>query len=77
MIPLWMFPLAIATGNTFVLKPSERVPSCAQRLVELMWVPLGLRVVGCGWRVKGLGVFMRETSPRVHVGALRFGELSI
>ena len=38
MIPLWMFPLAIATGNTFVLKPSERVPSCAQRLVELMCV---------------------------------------
>jgi malonate-semialdehyde dehydrogenase (acetylating)/methylmalonate-semialdehyde dehydrogenase len=26
MIPLWMFPLAVACGNTFVLKPSERVP---------------------------------------------------
>ena len=36
MIPLWMFPLAITTGNTFVLKPSERVPSTAQRLVELL-----------------------------------------
>jgi len=36
MIPLWMFPLAIACGNTFILKPSERVPSCAQRLVELI-----------------------------------------
>ena len=36
MIPLWMFPLALAAGNTFVLKPSERVPSTAQRLVELM-----------------------------------------
>lgn len=35
MIPLWMFPMAIACGNTFVLKPSERDPSCSQRLVEL------------------------------------------
>mmetsp|Transcript_5343 Transcript_5343/g.12916 ORF Transcript_5343/g.12916 Transcript_5343/m.12916 type:complete len:522 (-) Transcript_5343:189-1754(-) len=35
MIPLWMFPLAIATGNTFVLKPSERVPSTMVRLCEL------------------------------------------
>jgi len=26
MIPMWMFPLAIASGNTYVLKPSERVP---------------------------------------------------
>ncbi len=35
MIPLWMFPMAIACGNTFVLKPSEKDPSCALRLVEL------------------------------------------
>jgi malonate-semialdehyde dehydrogenase (acetylating)/methylmalonate-semialdehyde dehydrogenase len=35
MIPLWMFPLAIACGNTFILKPSERDPSCPLRLVEL------------------------------------------
>ena len=35
MIPLWMFPLAIACGNTFVLKPSEQVPLTAMRLVEL------------------------------------------
>jgi len=35
MVPLWMFPLAVACGNTFVLKPSERDPSCARRLVEL------------------------------------------
>lgn len=35
MIPLWMFPMAIACGNTFVLKPSEKDPSCAVRLVEL------------------------------------------
>lgn len=35
MIPLWMFPLAIACGNTFVLKPSEQDPMTPQRLVEL------------------------------------------
>lgn len=35
MIPLWMFPMAIACGNTFVLKPSERDPSCGFRLVQL------------------------------------------
>lgn len=35
MIPLWMFPLAITCGNTFILKPSERDPSCPLRLVEL------------------------------------------
>lgn len=35
MIPLWMFPLAIACGNTFILKPSEQDPMTPQRLVEL------------------------------------------
>lgn len=35
MIPLWMFPMAIACGNTFVLKPSEKDPSCSIRLAEL------------------------------------------
>jgi len=35
MVPCWMFPLAIACGNTFVMKPSERTPLCANRLVEL------------------------------------------
>ena len=35
MVPLWMFPIAIACGNTFILKPSEKVPSCALRLGEL------------------------------------------
>ena len=35
MIPLWMFPMAIACGNTFILKPSEKNPSCALRIVEL------------------------------------------
>lgn len=35
MVPLWMFPIAVATGNTFVLKPSERDPSTAMRIAEL------------------------------------------
>ncbi|WP_394145538.1 CoA-acylating methylmalonate-semialdehyde dehydrogenase [Vibrio atypicus] len=35
MIPLWMFPLAIAAGNTFILKPSEQVPLTAMRLAQL------------------------------------------
>ncbi|VDL83527.1 unnamed protein product [Nippostrongylus brasiliensis] len=35
MIPLWMFPLAIATGNTMVLKPSEQDPGACMMLVEL------------------------------------------
>jgi len=35
MVPMWMFPVAIACGNTFVLKPSERVPSTSMRLAEL------------------------------------------
>jgi len=35
MVPLWMWPMAIACGNTFVLKPSEKVPLSAVREVEL------------------------------------------
>jgi malonate-semialdehyde dehydrogenase (acetylating)/methylmalonate-semialdehyde dehydrogenase len=35
MVPCWMFPLAIACGNTFILKPSERTPLLANRLGEL------------------------------------------
>ncbi len=36
MVPMWMFPLSIICGNTFILKPSEKVPSTALRLAELM-----------------------------------------
>jgi malonate-semialdehyde dehydrogenase (acetylating) / methylmalonate-semialdehyde dehydrogenase len=36
MVPMWMFPIAIACGNTFVLKPSEKDPGCPLRLAELM-----------------------------------------
>jgi malonate-semialdehyde dehydrogenase (acetylating)/methylmalonate-semialdehyde dehydrogenase len=36
MVPMWMFPLALAAGNTFVLKPSERDPSASLLLAELL-----------------------------------------
>jgi malonate-semialdehyde dehydrogenase (acetylating)/methylmalonate-semialdehyde dehydrogenase len=36
MVPMWMFPMAIACGNTFVLKPSEKDPSCSMKLAELL-----------------------------------------
>ncbi len=36
MVPMWMFPLALACGNTFVLKPSEKVPLTVVMLVELL-----------------------------------------
>jgi len=35
MVPMWMFPIAIACGNTFVLKPSEKNPSCSIKLAQL------------------------------------------
>jgi malonate-semialdehyde dehydrogenase (acetylating)/methylmalonate-semialdehyde dehydrogenase len=36
MVPMWMFPFAIATGNTFLLKPSEKVPMTPTRTAELL-----------------------------------------
>ncbi len=36
MVPMWMFPIALACGNTFVLKPSEKDPSCSLMLAELL-----------------------------------------
>jgi len=36
MVPMWMFPVAIACGNSFILKPSEKDPSISLRLAELM-----------------------------------------
>jgi len=37
MVPMWMFPVSIACGNTFILKPSEKDPSCSIRLAELLF----------------------------------------
>jgi malonate-semialdehyde dehydrogenase (acetylating)/methylmalonate-semialdehyde dehydrogenase len=36
MVPLWMFPVALVCGNSFILKPSERDPSCSNLLAELL-----------------------------------------
>ncbi len=36
MVPMWMYPIALACGNTFVLKPSEKVPLCVMRTIELL-----------------------------------------
>jgi malonate-semialdehyde dehydrogenase (acetylating)/methylmalonate-semialdehyde dehydrogenase len=41
MVPMWMFPVAIACGNTFVLKPSERDPSASMLIAEV-WAEAGL-----------------------------------
>jgi len=36
MVPMWMFPVALACGNTFILKPSERVPTTSLRMAALL-----------------------------------------
>ncbi|QIR15306.1 CoA-acylating methylmalonate-semialdehyde dehydrogenase [Shewanella aestuarii] len=36
MVPMWMFPIAIACGNTFIMKPSEKDPSSVMRIAELL-----------------------------------------
>src|SRR3954470_9669273 len=59
MVPMWMFPVAIACGNTFILKPSERDPSASMRIAEL-------------WREAGLpdGVFNVVHGDKVAVDAI-------
>jgi len=45
MIPLWMFPLSITLGNTYILKPSEKVAGTAEILIDLLkeaGVPAGV-----------------------------------
>ncbi|WP_404298190.1 CoA-acylating methylmalonate-semialdehyde dehydrogenase [Halomonas sp.] len=45
MVPLWMFPMAIACGNAFILKPSEQAPSTSLKMAELLGeagLPVGL-----------------------------------
>ncbi len=70
MVPMWMFPVALACGNTFVLKPSERDPSCPLRLAELL-TEAGLPK-GCFNVVNGdkEAVDTLLTDPRV--GAISF-----
>jgi len=59
MVPMWMFPVAIACGNTFILKPSERDPS-ASVLIAQLWAEAGLPA----------GVFSVVHGDKVAVDAL-------
>lgn len=59
MVPMWMYPVAIACGNTFILKPSERDPSAALLMAE-MWAEAGLPA----------GVFSVVNGDRVVVDAI-------
>ena len=78
MVPMWMFPLALACGNTFVLKPSEKDPSTPLRLAELMieaGLPAGVLNVINGDKE---AVDTLLTDPRVQaisfVGSTAIGE---
>jgi malonate-semialdehyde dehydrogenase (acetylating)/methylmalonate-semialdehyde dehydrogenase len=65
MVPMWMFPVAIACGNTFVLKPSEKDPSASMLLAELLaeaGLPAGVFNVVNGDRV---AVDTLLTDPRI------------
>ncbi|HET8728366.1 MAG TPA: CoA-acylating methylmalonate-semialdehyde dehydrogenase [Alphaproteobacteria bacterium] len=78
MVPLWMFSMAIACGNTFVLKPSEKDPSASIRLAELLMeagAPKGVLNVVNGDKE---AVDTLLTDPRVNaisfVGSTAIGE---
>ncbi|SFH27192.1 CoA-acylating methylmalonate-semialdehyde dehydrogenase [Modicisalibacter xianhensis] len=79
MLPCFMFPLAIATGNTFVLKPSEQDPSSTMRLVELAHeagVPAGvLNVVHGGPNVANRLCDHPDIKALSFIGSTRIGTL--
>ena len=79
MLPCFMFPLAIATGNTFVLKPSEQDPSSTMRLVELAHeagVPAGvLNVVHGGPEVANQIVDHPTIKALSFIGSTHVGSL--
>ncbi len=78
MIPLWMFPMAIACGNTFVLKPSEQDPLTPMRLAELFQeagAPAGLlQVVHGGKEVVDQLLTHKDTPAISFVGSVNVGE---
>jgi len=78
MLPLWMFPLAIACGNTFVLKPSEQVPLTPMRLAELFaeaGAPKGvLNIVHGGQAQVEQLLKHRDIQAVSFVGSSRVGE---
>ncbi|MDN4525903.1 CoA-acylating methylmalonate-semialdehyde dehydrogenase [Fictibacillus fluitans] len=68
MVPCWMFPLAIACGNTFILKPSERTPLLANRLAELFkeaGLPDGVLNIVHGARDIVNGILEHERIPAI------------
>ena len=77
MIPLWMFPMAIATGNTFVLKPSEQDPMVTMELVKLAHqagIPAGvLNVVHGAAEVVDAICDHRDIQAISFVGSTRVG----
>lgn len=78
MVPLWMFPLAVACGNTFVLKPSEKVPLTAVRLAQLAlsagWPPGVLNVVQGGKEVVDALLTHDDVAAVSFVGSTRVAE---
>ncbi len=77
MIPLWMFPMAIACGNTFILKPSEQDPLVTMRLVELALqsgIPAGvLNVIHGGEQAVNAICDHRDIKAVSFVGSTRVG----
>ena len=78
MIPLWMFPVALTCGNTFVLKPSERVSGTAIYLTKLLQetgIPNGvLNVVNGGKEVVDGIIDNKDIKSISFVGSNRVGE---
>ncbi|GGK59796.1 CoA-acylating methylmalonate-semialdehyde dehydrogenase [Amphritea balenae] len=78
MIPLWMFPMAIACGNTFVLKPSEQDPLTPMRLAELFQeagAPAGLLQVVHGTKDAVNQLLTHKDTPAISfVGSVAVGE---
>ncbi len=78
MVPMWMFPIAIACGNTFILKPSEKDPSCAVRLAELAslsGLPAGvLNVINGSKRVVDQLLHHRDVAAVSFVGSTAVAE---
>jgi malonate-semialdehyde dehydrogenase (acetylating)/methylmalonate-semialdehyde dehydrogenase len=68
MVPMWMFPVALATGNTFVLKPSERDPSPSLFMAELLTqagLPDGVFNVVQGDKIASMRCSSTPTSRRL------------
>lgn len=78
MVPCWMFPMAIALGNSFILKPSERTPLLMEKLVELFseaGLPKGVFNVVYGAHDVVNGILENETIKAVSfVGSKPVGE---